>query len=596
MTSLINTVNTAFLTTTTAFVSAPSNPAPDQQGGGAWGRVIGGTVEANTNSVGTVNILPGSINCDTKTRSDYFGYQVGHDISVLNGGGTGANFHVGVTAGYLEAKTRDITPGAFYFNPVAGQTFFSPPGTFVADSQVPFVGAYAAFTQGNFSLDGQARWDFFQNALTEPLYDMSNQRVDARGFSLTGNAAYNIPLGNNWFIEPSGGVIWSRVNVDPLNVQGVNIGPLVFGSPSPAFPPFFLGSGTVSFDTIESVLGRASLSVGTSFAAGGVTWQPYFTASVFHEFAGDVTARSTGLLGTPGFSLPLGELTTRSEGGVGTYGQFALGTAAVLGNSGWLAYARGDYRIGDVIEGWSVGAGLRYQFSPTARGSIKDGPARVVYGYDWSGPYIGAFVGSVWGKEPWRFVEPPNSTLAPDFAGNIAGGQVGYNVQFGRTVLGVEADYGATIARGGISCPNAFFFTCQADAHQLASVAGRLGATWGRALFYGKAGWAGGEVSASGKLNVSQNPLFNFPPVAPFFVNGVETTKWLNGWTAGGGVEFAVSDRWSAKAEYMYYDLGKDRFEVSDGPEHVDADIRAHVVRIGLNLHLQPQIEPAPLK
>ena len=68
-------------------------------------------------------------------------------------------------------------------------------------------------------------------------------------------------------------------------------------------------------------------------------------------------------------------LTTRSEGGVGTYGQFALGTAAVLGNSGWLGYARTDYRIGDNIDGWSVNTGLRYQFSPERRGSIKDGRA-----------------------------------------------------------------------------------------------------------------------------------------------------------------------------------------------------------------------------
>ena len=43
--STINTVNTAFLTQTTAFVSAPGNPAPDQQGGGAWGRTIAGTVD-----------------------------------------------------------------------------------------------------------------------------------------------------------------------------------------------------------------------------------------------------------------------------------------------------------------------------------------------------------------------------------------------------------------------------------------------------------------------------------------------------------------------------------------------------------------------
>ncbi len=577
LTSLINTVNTSFLTSTSAFVSSPANPAPDQQGGGAWGRVIGGTVEANTSSVGTHNFLPGAQNCDTTTRSDYWGFQVGHDISVLNAGRSGINFHVGVTAGYLEAKTKDITPGAFYSNTVAGTTFFSAPGTFVADSQVPFVGAYAAFTKGSFAFDAQARWDFFQNAFTEPIYDMANQRVDARGFSLTGNASYNVPLGNNWFIEPSVGGVWSLVDVDRLNVQGLNLEPLLG-------PGAFLGQGSVSFNTIESVLGRASVSVGTSFAAGGVTWQPFFTASVFHEFAGDVRATSTASFA----GVPLGQLTTRSEGGIGTYGQFALGTAAILGNSGWVAYARGDYRIGDVIEGWSVNTGLRYQFSPEARGSIKDRPAVVAHGYNWTGPYIGGNVGSVWGNEHWRYVDPPNSTLTPDFAGYIVGGQLGYNVQLSGVVLGVEADYGATDARGGISCPNATFFTCQADARQLASVTGRLGVTWGRALFYGKGGWAIGEVSASGKLNLTQNP--------GGFVNGVETTNWLNGWTAGGGMEFALSDRWSAKAEYMHYDLGKDRFQVSDGPEFVDAHVREDVVRVGVNLHLQPRAEPVPLK
>ena len=46
--STINTVNTAFLTQTTAFVSAPGNPAPDQQGSGVWSRVIAGTVDTDS--------------------------------------------------------------------------------------------------------------------------------------------------------------------------------------------------------------------------------------------------------------------------------------------------------------------------------------------------------------------------------------------------------------------------------------------------------------------------------------------------------------------------------------------------------------------
>ena len=29
------------------------------------------------------------------------------------------------------------------------------------------------------------------------------------------------------------------------------------------------------------------------------------------------------------------------------------------------------------------------------------------------------------------------------------------------------------------------------------------------------------------------------------------------GWTAGAGVEYALTNNWSVKAEYLYYDLGK---------------------------------------
>ena len=54
-TATINTVNTAFLTGTSAFVSAPGGPRPDQQGGGAWVRGVGGTAETTTTSTGTIS-------------------------------------------------------------------------------------------------------------------------------------------------------------------------------------------------------------------------------------------------------------------------------------------------------------------------------------------------------------------------------------------------------------------------------------------------------------------------------------------------------------------------------------------------------------
>jgi opacity protein-like surface antigen len=600
LTSTINTVNTAFLTSTSALVSAPGSPQPDQQGGGIWGRAIGGEVEAKSTSLSTLDLSAvgsghptGAQTCHTTVRQDYAGYQLGHDISILNSGGTGINWHWGVTAGYLEARTRDVTPGGSFTNPNFPGFLATQPGDFSQTSQVPFAGIYTAFTKGNFFADAQARWDFYQNSLTAPSNGVSDQPLNARGFSLTGGAGYQIPLQHNWFIEPGAGVIWSNVGVDDLNVAGSNGVPAV-GPHSVVFSQF-LQSGNVHIDDITSVLGRASLSVGTSFTNGPITWSPFFTASVFHEFAGDVRATAT-ILGTGNAAnLPDGSiLNTKSTGGVGTYAQFALGTSAVLGNTGWLGYARADYRIGDNIDGFSVNTGLRYQFNPAPRpGSLKDGTAPVDLAYNWTGPYIGAFGGRTVGVEHWRFSEF-GTTVDPEFGGGMVGVQAGYNVQAGRIVLGVEADYGLTNAFGGKSCPNLNFFSCESEADQLASLAGRLGIGWGHALFYAKAGWAGGQVTAG--------TFYNNPPTQTG-----DDAHWRNGWTAGGGMEFALTERWSAKAEYMHYDLGKQVFVVQstnpDGTPIVPpaagtaaVNTQGDTVRIGLNLHLQPRIDAGPLK
>jgi opacity protein-like surface antigen len=597
--STINTVNTAFLTQTSAFVSAPSNPQPDQQGGGAWARTVAGTVDASSSSVSTIDLtkypagtppvvgsLPstGTQNCHTTTRQDYWGYQFGHDISILNAAGTGINWHFGVTGGYIEARTTDTTPGGTFFNPNFGTSFTTPPGDLSANTQVPFIGLYSAVTKGSFFADGQVRWDFYQNSIADANNGLFNQRLDARGLSVTGNLGYNIPLNNGWFIEPSGGIAWSRVQVDPLNVAGL-----------PVFPAGgFRERGSLAIDDIESALGRASLRIGTNFTNGPVTWQPYFTASVFHEFAGDVTSKSstsgnnfnfnpiTGCTGVPCLNLDNIALTT-STSRVGTYGQFGLGTAAVLGNSGWLGYGRVDYRIGENIESWSVNAGLRYQFSPTPAGSIKDGPGRVVYGYNWTGPYLGAFGGAMRGDEDWFFTGAGTS-VRPDFAGYVIGGQAGYNVQTGgHWVVGIEGDYGFSNARGGVSCPNLNLFTCNADVDRLAFLTGRLGVTWGRALFYAKAGLAVGEVAAGASDNAN-------PPGI-----GREPSHWQAGWALGGGMEFALTNRWSAKAEYLHYDLGEKTFTTFVSDPGTKVDTQGDTVRVGVNYHLQREAA-APLK
>jgi hypothetical protein len=270
--SVINTMNTAFLAQGSAFVGSPPSPVPDQTAGGVWIRGIGG--ELTTKSTGTVDnfaltpispvapgvSVPGSINCDTTVKQDYGGVQVGQDIARLNLGGTGKNVHFGVTAGYGESHAHDSN------------------GIFSGKFQVPFVGVYSVLTWGNFFFDTLSRWDFYHTRLNSPIVNIVDQPLDATGVSFTASAGYRFDVGNNWFVEPSAGIIHSVVKVDTLNLAGT----FVTGGVSPA--------AYIQFNDVKSTLGWAGVRVGTSFTTGDLALQPFVTASVWHEFEGPATA------------------------------------------------------------------------------------------------------------------------------------------------------------------------------------------------------------------------------------------------------------------------------------------------------------------
>jgi outer membrane immunogenic protein len=61
---------------------------------------------------------------------------------------------------------------------------------------------------------------------------------------------------------------------------------------------------------------------------------------------------------------------------------------------------------------------------------------------------------------------------------------------------------------------------------------------------YATSGFAFGRAKAT--------TLLTFPLVS--FIGATSGTK--TGWTAGGGVQYALGERWSANVEYLYYDLG----------------------------------------
>jgi outer membrane immunogenic protein len=117
----------------------------------------------------------------------------------------------------------------------------------------------------------------------------------------------------------------------------------------------------------------------------------------------------------------------------------------------------------------------------------------------------------------------------------------------------------------------------------LGSLTGRFGYTWGRALFYAKGGWEYGKVTAGDNLNFV-DPAFPFPPGGS---NVARSTNWESGWTVGAGMEFALTDRWSAKAEYMHYEFPQYAFTVAPNAT-ANVTTAGNIIRIGANYHFRP--------
>jgi opacity protein-like surface antigen len=585
--SAINTANTAFLTQSTAFISAPPNPAPGQEGGGVWGRAIGGemttkgtTITSNVQAVGLP--VPGEITCNTENKLTFAGTQVGTDIANLNVNGW--NLHVGATVGYIGAKSRDVSsPGPL--DPLGG--------TFQDSLQVPFIGLYAAATKGGFFIDGQIRRDFYQNSVSDPLVSgINNQKLDARGLAFSGNIGYNMPLQNNWFIEPSAGIVISKVKVDPLNVVGTGIS----NFPAPGTFP-----GQLRIDDIESTLARLSIRGGTVFTSGNMIWSPFATLSVYHEFQGAISSAFDGALVTQALGIPGQPSGNISSSNIGTYGQVGVGISGQVANTGFLGYIRADYRDGDNIHGYSVNGGIRYQFTPDmispkpmyAKAPVLKAPAAFVAPYNWTGFFVGGSLGVLNGQQDIAYVTQvplPGfvQSANPRFAGALGGVQAGYDYQAGKWVFGVEANINATNAHGARPCQISFLVTCEDNKDWIGTATVRAGyAFWNRALFYGRAGVAYTETTINAVCNGGAQPLTRITCPS-------SDSHSRAGWTVGLGTEFALTQNWTVRGETNYYDLGKTNFNLpqpAPAPTLV-TDVRetGFITTVGLNYRFSPGV------
>jgi outer membrane immunogenic protein len=214
----------------------------------------------------------------------------------------------------------------------------------------------------------------------------------------------------------------------------------------------------------------------------------------------------------------------------------------------------------------------------------KEAPAPVFVPppFTWTGFYVGLNAGGIFttGSRSATIFDPHAGTdggfLNADFPGGlgngqtgfIGGGQAGYNWQTGAFVLGVETDFqGTTVSKSfnnvgvpfaGAGVPALLagdFLTVngKASLDWLGTTRGRVGFVVtpdNRLMIYG----TGGIAYGGGSSNFSA-----FDSTTGSFWTGSPSSTRV-GWTAGAGVEYAFTNNWTIRGEYLYADLGSSNF------------------------------------
>ena len=104
----------------------------------------------------------------------------------------------------------------------------------------------------------------------------------------------------------------------------------------------------------------------------------------------------------------------------------------------------------------------------------------------------------------------------------------------------------------------------------------RAGFALNSALLFATGGWAygGNKIVTSGTLTDAVSR------VSLSFTN--PDSKWMSGWTLGGGVEYAFMQNVTAKLEYLYADLGKSTFSLGAFGSTTVSN-KVSIIRAGVN-------------
>ncbi|BAT60476.1 hypothetical protein GJW-30_1_03019 [Variibacter gotjawalensis] len=203
---------------------------------------------------------------------------------------------------------------------------------------------------------------------------------------------------------------------------------------------------------------------------------------------------------------------------------------------------------------------------------VYKAPAMVESYMTWNGFYIGVNGGIAAGDHTAR-ITGIDGSLSLTSRGGFGGGQIGYNWQFSPNwVFGVEADVQGGSIESSVTANLGVLgaLSVGSETTVFGTARGRLGYAMGNALWYATGGYAWGRNS----VFLDAGALGN-----------ATVTKTHSGWTVGGGLEYAFAPNWSAKAEYLYVNLGSEPYLDLGlaAPAALTIKHDFHLLRLGVN-------------
>lgn len=202
--------------------------------------------------------------------------------------------------------------------------------------------------------------------------------------------------------------------------------------------------------------------------------------------------------------------------------------------------------------------------------------AQAPIAYHWEGAYLGANFGSA--LSAGEHVLTPIGTGATNPAGALGGLQFGYNHLIAPNwLVGLEAELEWTSAQGKtnfVDPAGTTALSMTSDHNWYDTLSGRIGYVMGPLMLYAKGGAA--WMNADYRMDVN---------------SGLDGTSVVSttrpGWIAGGGVEYMLGSRWSAKLEYNHLDFGSKTLGLaSPFGNSVTVETAVDQVKAGVNYHL----------